>query len=143
MGSWTEFVVDPVKDVAWINGSGVATYICVAVPSVTDGDVTITPSSTIIDQFNVPNITLGLSTKSSGQGRFFYHSRVYYVSGVPQYPDEGVDALCLVVDNTLTHCTEAIVALKNFGLAAEPEACFVWNNDFYVVYPSFLAKLIQ
>lgn len=143
MGAWTEFVVDPVKDVAWINGSGVATYICVAVPSVTDGDVTITPSSTIIDQFNVPKIVLGLSTKSSGQGRFFYHGRVYYVSGVPQYPDEGQDALCLVVDNTLTHCTEAIVALKNFGLTAEPEACIVWNNDFYVVYPSFLAKLIQ
>lgn len=142
-GTWTEYVVDPVKDVAWINGSGIATYICVAVPTITDGDVTITTSTTIIDQFNVPEIALGLSTKSSGQGRFFYHSRVYFVSGVPFYPGEGEDALYIVVDNTLTHCRESIVALKNFGLTAEPESCFVWDSNFFVVYPSFIAKLIQ
>lgn len=148
-GSWTEFVCDPIKNRAWINGSGIATYICIDLPSISNSEVTIDSSTTIIDKFNRKSFALGTSTTSSGQGRFFYHNRIYWVSGVPSYTGEGDEALYVCVDNTLTHCTEAVVPLKNFGLASgtsntyEPESCFIWNDDFYVAYRTFIAKIIQ
>lgn len=146
---WTEFVVDPIKNRAWINGSGLYTYICVALPDVNTSEVSITKNTAIIDSFNRKGIVLGTSTKSSGQGRFFYHNRVYWVSGIPNGSGEGEDSLFVVVDNTLTHCTEAVVPLSNYGLVDgtsityEPEGCFIWNDDFYVTYRTFIAKLIQ
>lgn len=146
---WTEFVVDPIKNRAWINGSGIATYICVDLPSTSNSDVTIDNNTTIIDKFDRKPFTLGISTYSSAQGRFFYHNRIYWVSGAPDLSGEGEDALYIVVDNTLTHCTEAIVPLQNFGLSNgtsityEPESCFIWNDDFYVAYRTFIAKIIQ
>lgn len=146
---WTEFVCDPVNDRAWINMDSNNDYICVDLPDITDAEVTINASTTVIDSFTTKSFTLGLTTKSSGQGRFFYHNRVYWVSGVPSYTGEGDEALYVCVDNVLTHCTEAVVPLKNFGLANgtsntyEPEGCFIWNDDFYVCYRTFIAKLIQ
>lgn len=146
---WTEWVCDPVNSRAWINGSGIDKYICVAIPDISESAVTINAETPIIDHFNTKTFALGLSTKSSGQGRFFYHNRVYWVSGVPSYEGEGDESLYVVVDNTLTHCTEAVVPLKNFGLSSgtsdtyEPEGCFIWNDEFYVAYRTFIAKLIQ
>ena len=141
--TWTEFVCDPVRNRAWINGSGIAKYICVAIPDITESEVTIDANTTIIDKFDTKSFVLGTTTKSIGQGRFFYHNRVYYVSGVPGYAGEGVEALYVVVDNVLTHCTEAVVPLMNFGLTGEPEGCFIWKDEFYVAYQSSIVKLIQ
>lgn len=149
VNNWTEFVVDPINSRAWISRDGSNTNICVALPSISSSSVTINNETTIIDKFDTKAFTLGTSTKSSKQGRFFYHNRIYYVSGVPSYSGEGPDALYIVVNNTLTHCTEAVVPLKNFGLVSgtsntyEPEGCFIWNDDFYVAYSTFIAKIIQ
>lgn len=140
---WTEFVCDPVRNRAWINGSGIARYICIELPSISESEVTINKYSTIIDKFDTKTFLLGTTTNSSGQGRFFYHNRVYWVSGVPFYEGEGVEALYVVVDNVLTHATEAVVPLMNFGLTGEPEGCFIWNDDFYVAYRGSIVKLIQ
>lgn len=133
INTWTEFVVDNVKNRAWITGSGKATYICVAMPSLEVENYTIDLETTIIDSFTVPKPALGTSTKSSGQGLFFYHNRIYYTNGVPEYAEEGEDALYIRVDNTLTHSCEAVVPLKNFGITREPESCFIWRDNFYVV----------
>jgi len=141
--TWTEFVCDPVRNRAWINGSGIARYICVTIPDITESEVTIDTNTAIIDKFDTKSFVLGTTTKSSGQGRFFYHNRVYYVSGVPSYAGEGVEALYVVVDNVLTHCTEAVVPLMNFGLTGEPEGCFIWKDEFYVAYRGSIVKLIQ
>jgi hypothetical protein len=149
VNNWTEWVCDPVLNRAWIIGSGIDKYICVAIPDISESEVTITADTPIIDHFNTKTFTLGLTTTSSGQGRFFYHNRIYRVSGVPTYAGQGDEALYVCVDNTLTHCTEAVVPLKNFGLsngtslAYEPEGCFIWNDEFYVAYLGFIAKLIQ
>lgn len=141
--TWTEFVCDPVRNRAWINGSGIARYICVDIPDITESEVTIDANTTIIDKFDTKSFVLGTTTKSSGQGRFFYHNRVYYVSGVSSYTGEGVEALYVVVDNVLTHCTEAVVPLMNFGLTGEPEGCFIWKDEFYVACRGSIVKLIQ
>lgn len=148
VNGWTEFVVDAVEGRAWINGCPTASYICVALPDISNATATIDNTTTIIDKFNVkaPKI-FGTSTASSGQGRFFWHNRVYYVSGVPSYDGQGEDSLYLIVDNCITHCTEAVVALKNFGLANgtsntyEPEGCFIWEDEMYIVYRTFVYRL--
>lgn len=142
-GRWTEFVCDPVRNRAWINGSGIAKYICVAIPDTTESDITIDINTHIVDKFETQSFLLGTTTNSSGQGRFFYHNRIYWVSGVPQFSGEGEESLYVVVDNVLTHCTEAVVPLMNYGLTGEPEGCFIWNDDFYIAYSSAIMKLIQ
>ena len=144
VNGWTEFVVDAGNNRAWINGANAAYYICVALPSISESAVTINDDTPLIDSFDVNPAAIGVSTKSSGQNRFFYHGRVYFASGVPENAGEGIDALYLGIDNTLTHCREAIVSLKNYGITTEPEACFVWEDDFYVVMRSgAIRKLIQ
>ena len=145
---WTEFVVDPILNRAWIKGSGIASYICVALPSTSSSTATIGTSTTIIDKFNVPAFLLGTTSSSSGQGWYFYHNRIYYVSGVPQSSGQGEYSTYICVVNTLTHVIETVLPLVNFGLTSgtsynyEPECCFIWNDEFYVVFPSFIEKLI-
>lgn len=141
---WTEFVCDPINNRAWICGTGVKTFICVALPNISDAAVTIDANTAVIDSFdvNLP-LKIGTSVKSSGQGMFFYHNRIYWASGVPYREEEGVDAAYVMVVNTLTHCIETVVSLKNYGLTEEPEGCFVWNEEFYVAYRTHLYKLMQ
>ena len=147
-GRWTEFVVDAENEVAWIEGTGLASYVCVSLPSTAESSVTINTSSNFLDKFNVDSFKIGRSTKSDGQGRFFYKGRIYYASGVPTREGQGEDALYIAVINTLTHCLEAIAPLKNYGLGGttsyyEPEACFIWNGNIYVAYRTRIVKLIQ
>ena len=146
---WTEFVVDPVKNRAWITGTGIARVVCVALPSTSSSTATINSSTTIIDAFDFRIGPWGTSTSISGQGMYFFHNRIYWAMGVPSYTGEGADALVVLVVNTLSHCVEAVVPLQNYGLSSgtsntyEPEGCFIWNDDFYIKYNSFVAKLIQ
>lgn len=148
INKWTEFIVDNVKDRAWIMGSGIADYICVNLPSIANSAVTIDEDTAIIDKFNVPAFNLGNTVRSSGQGRFFYHNRIYHVSGIPQESGQGEFSTFVCVTNVLTHVIECVLPLVNFGLTNgtsnnyEPEGCFIWNDDFYVVFRGFVEKLI-
>lgn len=145
---WTEFVVDPILNRAWIKGSGIASYICVALPSTSSSTATIGTSTRIIDKFDVPAFLLGTTSSSSGQGWYFYHNRIYYVSGIPQSSGQGEYSTYICVVNTLTHVIEAVLPLVNFGLTNgtsynyEPECCFIWNDDLYVVFPGFIEKVV-
>lgn len=148
VNAWTEFVVDNVKNRAWIMGSGIANYICVKLPGIASSAVTINSNTAIIDKFNVPSFNLGNTTRSSGQGRFFYHNRIYHVSGIPQESGQGEFSTFVCVTNVLTHVIECVLPLVNFGLTNgtsydyEPESCFIWNDEFYVVFRGFVEKLI-
>ena len=141
---WTEFVIDAGNGRAWIKSSGTGfTYICVALPSIDNSEVTINSSTTVIDSFNVKKPKHGLSNTNSQQGMYFYHGRIYQPWGIPD--EQGEDSTYITIDNTLTHCREAVVSLKNYGLSDyEAESCFIWENDFYVVmHEGKIFKLIQ
>ena len=143
VNGWNEFVVDAENNRAWITGSGKRFYICVALPSIGE-DVTINNDTPLIDSFDIKHARTGVSTSSSGQDKFFYKGRIYSANGVPGYTGQGVDALYISVDNTLTHCREAVAPLKNYGITQEPEACFIWRNELYVVMKlGTIHKLIQ
>lgn len=143
INGWNEFVVDAENNRAWITGSGKRFYICVALPSIGE-DVTINNDTPLIDSFDVKHARTGVATSSSGQNKFFYKGRIYSANGVPDYTGQGVDALYISVDNTLTHCREAVASLKNYGITQEPEACFIWRNELYVVMRlGTIHKLIQ
>lgn len=143
INGWNEFVVDAENNRAWITGSSNRFYICVALPSIGE-DATINNDTPLIDSFDVKHARTGVSTGASGQGKFFYKGRIYSANGVPNYSGQGVDALYISVDNTLTHCREAIASLKNYGITQEPEACFIWRNELYVVMRlGTIYKLIQ
>lgn len=143
VGQWTEFVCDPNNNRAWITGSGIKSIICIQIPATTESSITIDESVELEDGFDYTIKNIGTSEKSSRQGMCFYKNRIYWASGVLSSSEEGVDSLYIIVLNTLTHCVESIVPLKNYGLIDEPEGCFIWNDDFYVAYRSNLIKLIQ
>lgn len=146
--SWTEGVIDTENQRLWVK-YGACSYMCWDLPALSAGDITLT-SGTAIEQFALTQVPYAFGTSSiSYQGHCFKHGKIWCAAGVPTYGTETDEQSKIIVVDTHNKCRCAIVSLADMGLknnnstTYESEAVFFWNNDLYVCYRSFIAKIIK
>lgn len=148
VGGWTEGVVDTENNRLWVKYSA-ASYMCWGLPALSAGDLTLT-SATAIENFALTQVPYAFGTSSiSYQGHCFKQGKIWNCAGVPTYGTETDEQSKIIVVDTHNKCRCAIVSLADMGLknnnstTYESEAVFFWNNDLYVCYRSFIAKIIK
>lgn len=146
--SWTEGVIDTENQRLWVK-YGACSYMCWNLPALSAGDITLA-SGTAIEQFVLTQVPYAFGTSSiSYQGHCFKHGKIWCAAGVPTYGTETDEQSKIIVVDTHNKCRCAIVSLADMGLknnnstTYESEAVFFWNNDLYVCYRSFIAKIIK
>lgn len=138
-GTWTEAVCDTEHGYLWVKHEESRTdenkmgWFKYTMPKATNGDVTLTMDTNVIDSFHLPSQDYGTA---SMQGFLYYEGNIYYTAG------NGAQAggLHLVSINTKTKCRETDINLAAIGLTQEPEFCIVYDKHLFVGYTNKLVK---
>lgn len=125
---WTEFVTGDEND-CYICYTSQRKIYRMKMPTLSQGDVTFDLSQAIdVYQFTPQPAWYN---GSSGQGRVYYDGRIYFVAGEPS---KSQTLLFVGLDLSSRRRVVEIDLQSTFGFTAEPEAVFIWNGHFCIVF---------
>lgn len=125
---WTEFVTAGNDCYVIKTENSCEMYYKFPMPTLQDGSV-------VTFDFSQATSVTNMGTKpawyagSRAQGRMFYNGKIYYVSGVP-----ASETLLFIVVDLATGVKEVEINLAEVSITIEPEAVFLWNNQFCIVF---------
>ena len=104
-------------------------YYRMPMPKLSQGDVTLDLQNAL----QVCKITEQPSwyNGSRNQGHLYHDGKMYLVSGVPA---SGEESLFIVIDLATGRREVEIDLYNTLGLHSEPEAVFIWNGHFCIVF---------
>lgn len=123
--TWSEFIVAD-DGACYIKTDH---YYRMPMPKLSQGDVTLDLENAL----QVCKITAQPSwyNGSRNQGHLYHNGKMYLVSGVPASDEES---LFIVIDLATGRREVEIDLYNTLGLHSEPEAVFIWNGHFCIVF---------
>lgn len=123
--AWTEFIVAD-DGACYIKTDH---YYRMPMPKLSQGDVTLDLENAL----QVCKITAQPSwyNGSRNQGHLYHNGKMYLVSGVPASSEKS---LFIVIDLATGRREVEIDLYNTLGLHSEPEAVFIWNGHFCIVF---------
>lgn len=130
----SDMAIDREAGVLYVGKATMRRFRLDAIPN--DEVVTLT----VADAVDEIKYTWGDAKNSANNGFMVHDGKMIHLAGGPNY--QAANVMYLVVSDLNTPSDRHIINMKDLGYwQAEPEGMFVYNGEFYVVYPQFVLKV--